>query len=200
MIRINLLRNLEATGGQAETAVADGLVFDQVSEVNKLQVIIKLAFILALPYLVHIYGENILQERTTELGGLDQQLAALNKEAEEFKSEIEMVNRHVEEKKRLERQIEVIGVLSRGRFSGLLAVDTLQSLMPQTAWLSKVSYVNGVFSISGYAYDQQDVTSLIRGMEESVFFSEVKFIGSVDKKTSRGTLKSFDISCKVESI
>ena len=204
MIRINLQKNASPNLA-SETKISDeGLSYGEVVPIQWPVVIIRLAVIL-LPIIgLHYYSTDTVNKKKKILRSLNNEKVSLDRRIGKLSSEIESFKRYEEEKKRLEQQIQAIGVLSKSRLQGVVSIDTIQALLPERTWITNLTLTNddggGLITLGGYAYNDQEISDLIQGLEETVFFTSVALGGSTEERTDRGVLKRFQINFRVQNI
>lgn len=189
MIEVNLLKGNAVTSGFDVKALADE--GDQKTAVLKILVAL-------LPVVgLYVYEGQVKEGKQNEFSRLQQQTTDVRARMEGLGNALELVERYKLEKKKLKDQIAVIRRLSRERLREVRALDALQSLVPQKAWLTNFEIDGTKVKIEGLALSDAAVTDFVEGLEESLFFDEVILGSTVEEKTSAGPLRKYELSCSL---
>lgn len=80
-------------------------------------------------------------------------------------------------------QLEVLSMLQSNKQAPVRMLDTLNTALPERAWLTGIKEQERALLIEGYAADNQIVADFIMALEKSGFF------GAIDLVESKGLLK-----------
>tara|TARA_Y100000780_G_C13695267_1_gene421342 strand:- start:10242 stop:10844 length:603 start_codon:yes stop_codon:yes gene_type:complete len=196
VIEINLLRGFSAEGldGGESTlnstfATAQKVVFDEKDLVLKLVILI-------IPVLA-LYGYEFYDEGigANTLKAKQKQVERLTIELAGFGKQVAEVRKIKEEKNRLTSRIDTIKEISKERLSNAKALDALHDIVPPQAWLKNLSIENGKVKIVGEATEDLVVSQLLRNLDESIYFKDVKLLSSTEVRKAGGSYKAFSIDC-----
>lgn len=201
MIKVNLNRNLSAPSSAkmpGDTEV--GAVSFQMEEVQappKGQTLLKLLTFLLVPGLIVYYDYMKTQQKKVRLTQIQGQIMEADSKIAAQKDAVASVKKYKESKDQLEAQLNVIRELSRQRLAYVKMLDALQDLVPKKAWLENLKADAKVISISGFAIEDDGVTQMIQGLEESVFFTNVLLQSTVRQDDREGQYKQFSINAQM---
>lgn len=128
------------------------------------------------------------------------ELAAAQARVETLKPQVEAVKQFQENKAQLESKINVIRTISRERLKNVKALDALQNIMPAKCWLTELKVRGSMVSMKGLAIEDVDVSQLMAGLEESVYFANVSLKGVESSRDKDGVLKKFEIDVFLENL
>ena len=189
MIEVNLLKGNAVTSGFDVKALAD----EGDQKTAALKILVALLPVVGL----YVYEGQVKEGKQNEFSRLQQQTTDVRARMEGLGNALELVERYKLEKKKLKDQIAVIRRLSRERLREVRALDALQSLVPQKAWLTNFEIDGTKVKIEGLALSDAAVTDFVEGLEESLFFDEVILGSTVEEKTSAGPLRKYELSCSL---
>ena len=141
---------------------------------------------------------------------LDQQIEAVNHQADQVRADIARLNITIQEVERLEAQIselkqkiQIIENLQEAQTGPVIMMDELARALPQRVWIESVSE-NGVsISIKGVGADNIVVASFMENLERSAKFRRVE-LSTTSSASRQGyggeTLKSFQLSALIEKM
>jgi len=130
-----------------------------------------------------------------------QTVAAKKAELQQLEKIIGEVNAFSEKKKEYEDKLKIIDDLSKAKTGPVKALDDLATEIPNRVWLSNLKEINGSMTIEGLAIDPEDVSSFLKSLEKSKYFSGITLVNSNSTSSGRGsgeiTLYNFKITCSV---
>lgn len=101
-------------------------------------------------------------------------------------------------KAELQKQLDVIEKLKKSKIGPVRALDDLANEIPSRVWLTALKEVEGRLDIDGEAVDHENVSSFMKALQKSKYFSDVELKFSNSSSTNRDTLYKFRISCRVD--
>ncbi len=104
------------------------------------------------------------------------------------------------EKERVQVQIDTIKSLSKERLKNVKALETIQNLIPEKAWLTLLKIDENRAVFEGNAVDDKIVADFMAALEDNIYFANVRLIKSADQQSKDGTVKGFVIECGMEGI
>ena len=114
-----------------------------------------------------------------------------------FGKQVEEVRKIKEEKQRLSSRIDTIREISKERLVNAKAMDALHAIVPNQSWLESLSIEGRQIKIKGMATEDIIISQFLRNLDESIYFSEVKLISSIEQASGQGVIKSFEIECQL---
>jgi hypothetical protein len=194
MIRVNLLKNLGLSVGTGISAAGGEIVSVDV----KRQALIKLVIILLFPLVFYIYEKLKVNALTEELNRRRGEVAAVEQERASFGDAGPRVEKANCEKRKIQRELDVIRGLARHRLREVKALDQLQSALPQGSWLKSIELKEGKVALYGYALNEKAIGDLLSQLSSNVYFADIE-----PKSTSAvrlgelGEVKAFEIDFRV---
>jgi Tfp pilus assembly protein PilN len=156
MIRINLIsaREVEAASSRKTEFLFLGL---------------GLAGLLGALLWTNLNVQNALQEVTSQVETLENDVAAIRKQNEE-------VQRLEKQKSDTEKKLRVVRTLTSAerRSASVHILDDLSSSTPEYLWLTDFTEVKGSAKINGRAVDNQTIASFARDLSRSKYFQKVE--------------------------
>jgi Tfp pilus assembly protein PilN len=193
MIKINMLRGM----GLDQVGAGGGIGAGPVSADLQRDAAIKLAVIILIPALLILYEKFNLSVVRDELSSVQAQIQKAERERQSYGDTGPRVEKFTQQKVKIDRELETIRNLGKGRLQYVKALDALQSLMPAHCWLRKVSIKGGSVKIDGYTNAEDGVAELIRALNDSAYFSKVEPKLTAQEELPTGSAKRFDIEFKV---
>lgn len=194
MIRVNFMN---ATSSNASLLRDENLYLGTPSAPNDAQVFIKLLVIFLFPGVLIFFEHQNLSSLRAQIKASSRELSSIQQELTANADVAQVLKQLNSEKKRLEDQMEVIRKLNKNRLRTIKALDKLQSLTPDNLWFQTVQFDGSKCQMSGLASSSDDISLLIKRMEESVIFSEVVLTSSTEQQSEHGTFKKFDLGCSL---
>lgn len=204
MIKVNLLKDAgkKRSGGgipdstfvsEYKTGVGNAI------SGNK-PIVQRIAFLIVPIVAVYIYTwvvesglENDKENLNKKIKNVEQQVAALQ-------PELNVIEQLKSEKGKLTTEISAIRDISRKRYGYVKTLDSLQTLIPEKAWVTKLSVQDQVVSLEGRAIEDTIISSFMQNLEESAYFSDVTWIDSKEVTEPQGVVKAFSIRFNLENI
>lgn len=198
MIEVNLLKGFSPDGATVDAGAGGFTLNTKMSGgsnvvYDKKDLLVKLV-ILFIPCVL-LYGFEMYDEEKAKvkLNHLRKQNANLSNELSKYGKQVQEVKRIQEEKKRLDSRIKTITDLSADRLTNAKALNALHDLVPGEAWLVKLEIKKGKVDFHGEATEDLVVSQFLRNLQESIYFKNVKLLGTEEKNTSQGERKKFSI-------
>lgn len=198
MIKVNLIHSKTA-GAQS----ASGLSFGQASsrssgnEIEAVKKIFVMCFLTILLWSYEYYNIENLTDISRKYSNEDANLKADVLRKRKVTEEAKIMQQQL---KVIDNKIEIIKKLSKGRLREMKALDTLQTIIPEKAWFENLTYKDGSLEIKGFVLEDEDLGLFFRALEGRANFTRVILKKSQDKKTERGLIKEFFITCLVENV
>lgn len=203
MIKVNLLKDTTNVGpapsGEATFATFGGSQ-EPMGPTNQKDVLVKL-FLLVLPLVIAFFGLGYIKdEKQVEVVRLRSSIESIEAKKQSLGPEIEAVKNFQKEKERLQVQIETIKTLSRERLRNVKALEAIQNLIPEKTWLKELKVMDGRVQFFGQAVDDQSIAQFMQGLEENVFFANVRLVKTAEENKSDGVVKVFEIESNMEGL
>lgn len=205
MIRINLLpaKGSSGTAGSASAGFgsaslgggSEGLVF---TEDVKKDALVKLIILLLGPVILYIYEMNNIPGIVAQISQKQQVLDELKVFNEQSAASVAEIKKFKENEAQIESRISALEKISHDRFREVKIMDLFQAIMPERAWLTRMSINADKLEIRGLAMSDSEVSFILDSLTKSVLVIDVKLVDSSEVEQDGIVLKRFEISCSLE--
>jgi Tfp pilus assembly protein PilN len=187
MIKVNLLRNmgLDQVGG------------DAVSADTQRKALIKILVVGLFPGALMIYEKFNLSVLSAEVQEVEAKVQKVEQEKASFGDAAPIVEKYTKEKKKIDKDLDVIRGLAKNRLREVKALDALQSLLPSHSWISELKIVDNNVNLRGYSTAEEGVADLIRALDQSAFFSKVNPKSTIEEVLPSGPVKKFELEFRI---
>jgi len=133
---------------------------------------------------------------TMQLADANTELHNIQEQNRILKAKIGELSKFKEVQAEVQKKLELVDKLQRGRFRSLQSMHGLAVSIPKNVWLTRVQDNGGSISISGLGESNRAVSGFMRALEEQAVFSGVSL--QVIKRESIGgvALRSFSLTMK----
>lgn len=197
MIRVNLLSGSQ-TSNSAFAAKDGGLAEAKPKGPNKAAV--HFVAILLFPTVLFLYEFSIVPDLRAEDEKIQLELTAARDFNAKYLALTEELKKFEEDRQKLNAQIGAVESLSVDRLKVVRALDAIQTLIPEKAWLSRIAYdyINSSLLIEGLAVGDLDVTGFLEALSRSVYFKQVDLMRSQEVVFEEKPAKRFEIALTME--
>jgi type IV pilus assembly protein PilN len=170
-------------------------------EQRKKQAIIDQAMIAGascLPFIIGIIISFFLIN--AKVGHVSDEIEKTNREIKKQSVSIEKINDFKTKKATLEKKMNIIENLPKGKSGPVHIIDELTVNLPGRLWLSSLKEKNMNLELEGIAFDNLAVSNYMVNLEKSSYFKNVdlvKISTSKQKGQNELGLKSFTLSCQI---
>lgn len=204
MIKVNLLKD---AGKKTKKGLGESTVFDADfrskvdGAVGDNQALIKRFSFLLVP-IVLIFGYTWFIESGLErrIADLNNQSAQIDAQIAGLSAELDTIEKLKAEKNKISTELGAIKELSKKRYTYIKILDSMQTLIPERAWITKLSLKEQIISIEGRATEDSVISAFMQNLEESAYFSNVTWVDSREVNEPQGVVKSFSIRLNLENI
>jgi type IV pilus assembly protein PilN len=206
MIRINLLGNNKSSAPKGDSArsmltnFGTSIMSQPDSSGGSLDILFKIGLLITPVLLLYGYQEVEVGNKQNLLNDTKRKLEKVTAELATKKTEVDKVERFKADKKQLEERVATIKSLSRARLKNVKALDAIQNILPTKAWLTKLVLNDKKVELFGKAIEDNDISSLMQGLEENIYFMQVVLISSEQSRGQDGVVKSFNVSASMENL
>ncbi len=201
MIKINLL---SASAGAAPAKVAgleESAVFLDPQKI-KAEAIKRTVIVVLFPiglYLYEYYNIPMLEKEVQTLQSTIAEKEAYNKDKQIAVAQIKTFQ---DSEKDFQNRISILESLSKQRMKDVDVINMIKTSLSEEAlrntWLDSIDLRDAVLTITGYSFDDTEITVFIDKLQKSIFFSRVVFDGANEKEMRGRSLKEFKITCDLE--
>ncbi len=118
-------------------------------------------------------------------------------EVAKLRKEIGEVEKFKQKKKELQRKVDIVAKLQKGRHTPVVVMDSVVHSVPEKAWLTNLKYSGNSLEISGFALNNYVVADLMNNLGTTKNFGNIILL-SAERKGVRGVLLMyFRIKCEV---
>ncbi|MGE3974269.1 MAG: PilN domain-containing protein [Bdellovibrionales bacterium] len=206
MIRINLLGGGGTSVGAAESAksaisnLGTTLISPTDTEGGMGDVLLKFMFLFLPVMFLYGYQETEVGKKQNQVEDVRRNLERVSAELKSKKVEVDKVERFKADKTQLEQRVSTIKELSKARLRNVKALDAIQNIMPTKAWLTRLVLNDKKIDLQGKAIEDTDISALMQGLEENIYFMQVVLISSEQSRSADGVVKSFNVSASMENL
>jgi len=177
MIRINLLPYRASK--KKETA-------------NQQLIVIAAILLFALATAAVAYSVTLGKIRTTakEITSSEDELAGLKKKI----GEIDNLKKLQAE---VQKKLDILNQLRKEKTGPAIRLARLSDIVPERMWLTRYQESGTIVSISGLAYNEEQIAEFMRSIQSSQEFTNVELQVSEQQEVSGVKLKKFDLSCVI---
>lgn len=200
MIKINLVRNRLQDATQ-NTRVQNPVNNDKVREG-----VVKLAFISLITLGLMMFESQTLRRLAEESARLKAQLTQHQVEAGQKAAEVLKVKDVEAQATELEDKLKILKLLSKLRLREVKTLDFMQSAIPEKVWLKSITYESdkihfesGHFKILGNAVGTEDLSELVKRLEESAFLMDVIIVKNQEVAMKASSIRDFLFTAEVEN-
>lgn len=111
-------------------------------------------------------------------------------EIAKLKKQIGEVEKFKQKKKELQKKVDIVANLQKGRKAPVIVMDTLARSVPEKAWLTKLRYGGRSMEIEGYALNNYVVADFMNNLGATEKFGNI-ILQSAERKTVRGVRMMF---------
>lgn len=205
MIKVNLLKdagNKKKGIGSADSTVLDSELKTALGDaMGGNQALVKrVAFLIVPVILVFGYTWYVEYGLKSNIADLKKQVTTVDGQIAALKPEMDVIEQLKSEKNRLTTELNTVKGLSKKRYVYVKILDSLQSLIPEKAWITKMSVKDQTISIEGRATEDSVISAFMQSLEESAYFSNVTWVDSKEVNEPQGIVKAFNIRFNLENI
>jgi type IV pilus assembly protein PilN len=124
-------------------------------------------------------------------------LVQLQSQIDQFKPQLEQVEKYRAAKQAIESKLEVIGRLERSRSGPVHMLDSLSTNAPDRLWLTQIQAKNSQVVIKGMSLDNELVALFMTSLGDSPYFDDVELQETEAKEVGGLRLNAFALSAKI---
>jgi type IV pilus assembly protein PilN len=205
MIKVNLLKD---AGKRPKSSIGgDSTILDSDfktslgGSMGDNQALIKRAIFALVPIiLVFVYTWYVEHGLKSHIDTLNGQIKNTDAQIAALKPELDVIEKLKSEKNKITTEVNTIKELSKKRYLYVKILESMQNLIPEKAWITKMDVKDQTVSIEGRATEDSVISSFMQSLEESAYFSNVTWIDSREVSEPQGVVKSFSIRFSLENI
>ncbi len=216
MIRINLLKDRTAPSSPSSQTTTFGQTKSSgtLSEISVLKqrtmkkaaegissvgsaaiTIVKVIFLLVPTGALWGWSWTVVHGKELQVKKIDKEINVLLAEKQKLQPEVKAAEAFKEQKKTLGVKIEAIKVLSRERLRNVRALEKVQKIIPNKAWLNSLSIKGENMEVQGMARDHNVISAFMDALKDDIDFRNPKLVSSQSQRDMRGTVQVFKIEC-----
>lgn len=202
MIRVNLLRQQERTHtGMSAATQATGATSSNFRSGMSNDLMKKAAGFFAPIFIIYAYNFMLIKQSENQIEEIAQQQRGLEAETQALEPQLTQIAKYRADKESIQKEVDEIKGLSLGRYKTIKILDTIQTIMPQKAWLTNFELKGDTVNLSGNALEDIAISSFIEELDRSLYFKEISWIDSREAKAENGeTVKTFKLAFKLENL
>jgi type IV pilus assembly protein PilN len=126
-------------------------------------------------------------------------LVQLQAQIEQFKPQLEQVEKYRAAKQAIESKLEVIGRLERSRSGPLNVLSELSTHAPERLWVTGLDAKDSRIVVKGMSLDNELVALFMTALGDSPFFKDVELEETEAKAVDGLRLNEFELSATIET-
>lgn len=138
---------------------------------------------------LHAYGN-------AQIGDYKRAIAQKNIELTKLKEMRTQVEEFQRERDEIERKLNIIASLERGRFGQARLMDEIATRIPQRMWLTALDAKEGALAIEGRSVDAEIVATLLSSLEDSPMIEDVVLLETSLQEAEGLKLNSFKLRAR----
>lgn len=215
MIRINLLKDRTApstvasqttTFGQTKSGTLNEIsvlkqrtmkkAAEGISSVGSAAMtVVKVMFLIVPTGALWGWSWTVVHKKELQLKKIEREIDVLLAEKQKLQPEVKAAEAFKEQKRTLGVKIEAIKQLSRERLRNVRALEKVQKIIPDKAWLDSLSITGDNMEVQGMARDHNVISAFMDALKDDIDFKNPKLVSSQSQRDMRGTVQVFKIEC-----
>ena len=127
--------------------------------------------------------------QSREIARLDTEIAALNRESESYKPQLEQIRQITQKRQEVSNRLDIIARLDQERYFRVQLMDEAARAVPENLWLTKVQeQPNGQFTIEGVTFSNFIVARFMQQLESEPHWKNVE-LGIAEE----GQIEGYDV-------
>jgi type IV pilus assembly protein PilN len=126
-------------------------------------------------------------------------LVQLQAQIDQFKPQLEQVERYRATKQSIESKLEVIGRLERSRSGPLNVLSELSTHAPERLWVTGLDAKDARIVVKGMSLDNELVALFMTALGDSPYFKDVELEETEAKAVDGLRLNEFELSATIET-
>jgi len=132
-----------------------------------------------------------------DLSGARSQLAETQRQIDQYKPQLEQVERYRATKQAIEQKLAVIERLDRSRSGPVHVLDELSVHSPERLWVTSLEASNGRITVKGMSLDNELVALFMTSLTDSPYFEQVELEETEAKDVDGLRLNAFELSAQI---
>ncbi len=141
---------------------------------------------LLIPVLVLVGVFLVHQSLTRKVGTLEADIRKASARIELLKKEIGEVEKFKARKAELQKKVDIISNLQKGRVGPVGVLDAISAATPENSWIEKMTFQGDNISLDGVAMNNTVVADFMTALAAKGRFRDV-VLGTADQATLSGT-------------
>jgi type IV pilus assembly protein PilN len=127
--------------------------------------------------------------QVARIRGFEQEIAALQKEAESYKPQLEKIRQITQQRQEVSNRLDIISALDRERYFRVRLMDEVARSMPDNMWLSKVAEQGDHrFAVEGVTFSNFIVARFMQDLEATPHWEALE-LGVIE----RGKIDGYNV-------
>ncbi|WP_413558402.1 PilN domain-containing protein [Bdellovibrio sp. HCB209] len=160
---------------------------------------LKRLVVLLIPALgLYAYQEQNVPQLKGRLGSLQATLGELEAYNAKQADSVAEIKKFKEDEAIIEARISALDKISKDRSREIRVIDLLQQVIPEKAWLTRVTLNPDRMNVQGLGMSDFEVSQFLEALTKSVFLMDVNLVSSTETTVDGMILKKFEISAVLE--
>lgn len=132
--------------------------------------------------------------KSSELTTLEDQFSVLKTQNAELQKRIGKIKDLDNLRADVERKLELVEELQKGRFFALVTLSRLATVIPENVWLQSISTTDGTVTISGLGESNKAVANFMRALDQEAVFSNIALSKITRTNVGNIPVRSFSLT------
>jgi len=151
------------------------------------------SLIILLAIIISVFLVFSVTNAINEENGLIEQAKT---EKEKLKDVQDKLNKRQKLEDLLERKINLINESQAKQEVAVRIMDVLSQKLPEWVWMTEVSFIPPEVRIKGRAFSNSLIADYIYNLENSSYFSSIRFIGSSQRRIRNNLVQEFSLTAQ----
>ncbi len=134
-----------------------------------------------------------------KISSTNKEIARSEQEIQELKSKIGKIKDLEKLKADVQKKLDVLNQLRRGKSGPVHRLSTLSSAVPDKLWLTGYTESPTGVKVTGVAFTEELIASFMRSLQESEDFTNVELVVSEQLEMAGMKLKKFELSMSLKN-
>lgn len=158
------------------------------------QILQHVAVLLGVVFITGLTLFTIDWVKQSELTDLENELSDLKSQNALLMKQIGKIRDLDKLREEVERKLELVDTLQKGRFYSLETLNELSKVIPENVWLTSFSDKGGMLSISGLGESNKAVANFMRALDQSPILNNVSLKTITRTMSGNVPVRSFSLT------
>ena len=147
---------------------------------------------------LYAYEHYRIPELQNQMRYFNTRLDELSQKNQLATQAVEQTRKLKKEQELIQKQIQAIDNLKKGRERFFEVLDFLQKTIPESLWLTELDWAEDKVLMAGFALNDLDISTFMEGLSKNVLFQKVDLLRSEEDLRGKEPLKKFELEAILE--